>query len=107
MAHLEPAASTLAMPDMQRRTQRRAVVARGGLDVYVGERRLGADLAVGDAVHRASASEAQPRTADALMQCAQNPECSLFVDALQRGGNRLMPLRERLPRPARGTEQRL
>jgi hypothetical protein len=83
MTHLEPVASALPVPDMERRTQRGAVIAGGGLDVHVGERRFGADLSVGDAVHGAAAGQAQSRIADARMQCPQNPERSLFVHTLQ------------------------
>ena len=69
--HHEPARlARQLVPDVERRAERRAVVARRRLDVDLAERRALADLAVGDAVHRAAAGQAQPRRA--------RPACAAF-----------------------------
>jgi hypothetical protein len=107
VTHLEPVASALPMPHVERGAESGAVIAGGGLNVHVPERRLRTDLSVGDTVHRASTGQTQSRTADAPMQCAQDPERRLLVHALQRRGNRFVALFERLPCATCRTKQQL
>ena len=86
------------MPHVERGAERGAVVAGGRLDVDLAERRVLADLAVGDAVHRAAAGQAQPRLpASRACTPSQHVERGLLEDRLQRRGDGLVSRR----RPAR------
>ena len=94
------------MAGVERGAERGAVVAGRRLDEDVAEAGLLADLAVGDAVHRAAAGEAEARAAGGLLHVPEHVERRVLERDLQRGGDRLVLRLERLVAPARRTEQR-
>src|SRR5882672_10949631 len=106
MMHLEAASPAEPVPGVKRGAQRSTVVPGSGLNVHVGEGRLGADLSVGNAVHRAASGKAEPRVLHTCVKRAQDGERRLFVDALQRSGDRFVARLERLLWPARGAQKR-
>ena len=86
-----PAAALAArVPRFERRAERGAVVAGGGLDEHVLERRVLPDLAVGDAVHRAAAGEAEASDRHARVHAAQHVKRGVFEHALHRRGEILV-----------------
>ena len=92
---------------VERRPERRAVVPRRRLDEELAESGLLADLAVGDAVHRAPAGKTEPRAAGRFLHVPQHVESGAFERDLQRGCDRLVLRLQRILAPPRRAEQRL
>ena len=91
------------VPDVQRRADRRAGVVRRRLDVDVLERRAIEDHAVGDAVERDAAGQADLLEPGALVDGVEQREVALFEHQLNRRRQIRVPLLERALRArARG-----
>ena len=75
------------MPDRQRGAERAAGIARGRLHPDVLERAVAQDLAVGDAVERDAAGEAEVVEAVFARQRARKPQHHLLGHRLDRGGD--------------------
>ena len=92
------------MPDVQGRADRRAGVVRRGLDVDVLERRALEDHAVGDAVQRHAAGQADLLQPGSLVHVVQQREVALLEHELHRGRQVGVPVLELAPRHARRAE---